>query len=142
MKFCSPWTRWNSNLHYYDKEYWQNSCYNHLPMIICFHMKLTASLLPSPAVDFGWHDPGYIHSAVMTGLNPSSTFSYRYGRYELNWIHWDWGYIIRNYLCFHVICINNWSESDFLMYTNSLSSHVNCKNLYLCTMYCNTLWLC
>jgi hypothetical protein len=37
--------------------------------------------LPSPAKDFGWHDPGYIHSAVMTGLKPSSNFSYRYGRF-------------------------------------------------------------
>ncbi|THG04886.1 hypothetical protein TEA_010127 [Camellia sinensis var. sinensis] len=39
----------------------------------------SSSILPSPAKDFGWHDPGYIHSAVMTGLKPSSTFSYRYG---------------------------------------------------------------
>ncbi|KAK7247604.1 hypothetical protein RIF29_42490 [Crotalaria pallida] len=37
--------------------------------------------LPSPAKDFGWHDLGYIHSAVMTGLKPSSTFSYKYGRF-------------------------------------------------------------
>ncbi|KAE8038333.1 hypothetical protein FH972_010856 [Carpinus fangiana] len=37
--------------------------------------------LPSPAKDFGWHDPGFIHTAVMTGLHPSSNFSYRYGRY-------------------------------------------------------------
>ncbi|KAK7857524.1 putative inactive purple acid phosphatase 24 [Quercus suber] len=36
--------------------------------------------LPSPAKDFGWHDPGFIHSAVMTELKPSSTFWYRYGR--------------------------------------------------------------
>ncbi|KAL2478392.1 putative inactive purple acid phosphatase 27 [Forsythia ovata] len=35
--------------------------------------------LQSPAKDFGWHDPGYIHSAVMTGLNPSTKYSYRYG---------------------------------------------------------------
>ncbi|KAK4407606.1 putative inactive purple acid phosphatase 27, partial [Sesamum angolense] len=41
----------------------------------------TSSLLESPAIDFGWHDPGYIHSAVMTGLNPSATYSYKYGRY-------------------------------------------------------------
>ncbi|KAG1365469.1 putative inactive purple acid phosphatase 24 [Cocos nucifera] len=34
----------------------------------------------SPAKDFGWHDPGYIHSAVMTGLQPSQKYSYRYGR--------------------------------------------------------------
>jgi len=46
-------------------------------------LKLIGSVLPSPAKDFGWHDPGYIHSAVMTGLAPSSKFSYRYGRYEL-----------------------------------------------------------
>nr|CAB3478586.1 unnamed protein product [Digitaria exilis] len=38
------------------------------------------SVLPSPAKDFGWHDPGYIHSAVMTGLQPSQSYSYRYGR--------------------------------------------------------------
>jgi hypothetical protein len=43
-------------------------------------MELIASVLPSPANDFGWHDPGYIHSAVMTGLRPSTTYSYRYGR--------------------------------------------------------------
>ncbi|KAK7258190.1 hypothetical protein RIF29_32705 [Crotalaria pallida] len=41
--------------------------------------------LPSPAKDFGWHDPGYIHSAVMTGLKPSSTFSYKYGSDEVGW---------------------------------------------------------
>ncbi|KAE8038328.1 hypothetical protein FH972_010851 [Carpinus fangiana] len=41
---------------------------------------MCSSALPSPAKDFGWHDPGYIHSAVMTGLEPSNTFSYRYGR--------------------------------------------------------------
>lgn len=35
---------------------------------------------PNPAVDFGWHDPGYIHSAVMTGLTPSTSYSYYYGR--------------------------------------------------------------
>ncbi|OAY84903.1 putative inactive purple acid phosphatase 24 [Ananas comosus] len=40
----------------------------------------SSSLLPSPAKDFGWHDPGYIHSAVMTGLQPSQTYYYRYGR--------------------------------------------------------------
>jgi hypothetical protein len=44
---------------------------------------MTGSAIPSPAKDFGWHDPGYIHSALMTGLKPSSTYSYRYGRYDL-----------------------------------------------------------
>ncbi|KAF7836159.1 putative inactive purple acid phosphatase 27 [Senna tora] len=39
----------------------------------------------SPAKDFGWHDPGFIHSAVMTGLKPSSTFSYRYGSNAVGW---------------------------------------------------------
>ncbi|KAL5056584.1 hypothetical protein RYX36_037266 [Vicia faba] len=42
---------------------------------------MCSSIVPSPAKDFGWHDPGYIHSATMTGLNPSTTYSYRYGRY-------------------------------------------------------------
>ncbi|KAL2329298.1 hypothetical protein Fmac_022725 [Flemingia macrophylla] len=41
--------------------------------------------LPSPAKDFGWHDPGYIHSALMTGLKPLSTFSYRYGSNSVGW---------------------------------------------------------
>jgi hypothetical protein len=34
----------------------------------------------NPANDFGWHDPGYIHTAVMTGLTPSTSYSYSYGR--------------------------------------------------------------
>ena len=38
------------------------------------------SVLPSPAKDFGWHDPGYIHSVIMTGLQPSQSYTYRYGR--------------------------------------------------------------
>ncbi|KAK3003546.1 hypothetical protein RJ639_019481, partial [Escallonia herrerae] len=46
---------------------------------------MCTSLLPSPAKDFGWHDPGYIHSAVMTGLKPSTTFSYRYGSASADW---------------------------------------------------------
>ncbi|KAL7615655.1 hypothetical protein Lser_V15G03591 [Lactuca serriola] len=46
---------------------------------------MCTSALPSPAVDFGWHDPGYIHSAVMTGLKPSTRFSYRYGSNSAGW---------------------------------------------------------
>ncbi|KAJ7982290.1 Purple acid phosphatase [Quillaja saponaria] len=46
---------------------------------------MCSSALPSPAKDFGWHDPGYIHSVVMTGLEPSSTFSYRYGSNSVGW---------------------------------------------------------
>ncbi|KAL6616223.1 hypothetical protein ACP70R_038493 [Stipagrostis hirtigluma subsp. patula] len=42
-------------------------------------------VLPSPAKDFGWHDPGYIHSAVMTGLQPSQSYSYRYGSDSVGW---------------------------------------------------------
>ncbi|KAB1216264.1 putative inactive purple acid phosphatase 27 [Morella rubra] len=45
----------------------------------------TTSDVPSPAVDFGWHDPGFIHTAVMTGLQPSSTFSYIYGSDSMGW---------------------------------------------------------
>ncbi|XP_076939504.1 putative inactive purple acid phosphatase 27 [Bidens hawaiensis] len=46
---------------------------------------MCTSGLPSPAKDFGWHDPGYIHSAVMTGLKPSTRFSYRYGSNSAGW---------------------------------------------------------
>ncbi|CAO2182616.1 unnamed protein product [Urochloa humidicola] len=42
-------------------------------------------VLPSPAKDFGWHDPGYIHSAVMTGLQPSQSYTYRYGSDSVGW---------------------------------------------------------
>ncbi|XP_078182852.1 nucleotide pyrophosphatase/phosphodiesterase-like isoform X2 [Carex rostrata] len=41
--------------------------------------------IPSPAQDFGWHEPGYIHSTVMTGLQPSSTYTYRYGSDLVGW---------------------------------------------------------
>ncbi|CAK8575676.1 unnamed protein product [Lathyrus sativus] len=51
---------------------------------------MCSSALPSPAKDFGWHDPGYIHSAIMKGLNPSTTYSYRYGRYEASNNSVDW----------------------------------------------------
>ncbi|KAL9421070.1 hypothetical protein AB3S75_038601 [Citrus x aurantiifolia] len=44
-----------------------------------------ATTIQSPAKDFGWHDPGYIHTAVMTGLRPSTTFSYRYGSDLVGW---------------------------------------------------------
>ncbi|XP_031284818.1 probable inactive purple acid phosphatase 27 [Pistacia vera] len=46
---------------------------------------MCSSTLVSPAKDFGWHDPGYIHTAVMTGLEPSKTFSYSYGSDSVGW---------------------------------------------------------
>ncbi|KAI3770466.1 hypothetical protein L6452_01600 [Arctium lappa] len=46
---------------------------------------MCSSILPSPAKDFGWHDLGYIHSAFMTWLNPSTQFSYRYGSDSVGW---------------------------------------------------------
>ncbi|XP_043692993.1 probable inactive purple acid phosphatase 27 [Telopea speciosissima] len=46
---------------------------------------MCSSLIKSPAEDFGWHDPGYIHSAVMTGLQPSTCYSYRYGSDSVGW---------------------------------------------------------
>ncbi|KAJ4711571.1 Purple acid phosphatase [Melia azedarach] len=46
---------------------------------------MCSSVIPSPAKDFGWHDPGYIHTAVMTGLQPSTAFSYRYGSESVGW---------------------------------------------------------
>ncbi|XP_051134531.1 probable inactive purple acid phosphatase 27 [Andrographis paniculata] len=45
----------------------------------------TNSVIESPAADFGWHDPGYIHSAVMTGLAPSTKYSYKYGSDLVGW---------------------------------------------------------
>ncbi|OWM90033.1 hypothetical protein CDL15_Pgr026946 [Punica granatum] len=41
---------------------------------------MCSKAIPSPAKDFGWHDPGYIHSAVLTGLQPSTSYSYKFGR--------------------------------------------------------------
>ncbi|KAH6766104.1 hypothetical protein C2S52_017087 [Perilla frutescens var. hirtella] len=41
--------------------------------------------LGCPAADFGWHDPGYIHSALITGLHPSSSYTYKYGSNSVGW---------------------------------------------------------
>ncbi|KAJ4971668.1 hypothetical protein NE237_004767 [Protea cynaroides] len=46
---------------------------------------MCSSVIASPAIDFGWHDPGYIHTALMTGLQPSTTYSYRYGSDSVGW---------------------------------------------------------
>ncbi|CAN0917162.1 Probable inactive purple acid phosphatase 27 [Linum grandiflorum] len=46
---------------------------------------MCSSVLPSPAKDFGWHDPGHIHSAIMTGLQPSNTYSFKYGSDSVGW---------------------------------------------------------
>ncbi|KAK6933880.1 Purple acid phosphatase, N-terminal [Dillenia turbinata] len=46
---------------------------------------MCSSSVASPAKDFGWHDPGYIHTAVMTGLKPSTTFTYKYGSDSVGW---------------------------------------------------------
>eukprot|EP00250_Pteridium_aquilinum_P021385 c25104_g1_i1 orf=356-1489(-) len=40
---------------------------------------------PSPAADFGWHDPGFIHSAVIIGLSPSTSYPYKYGSDKTGW---------------------------------------------------------
>ncbi|KAE8686655.1 Detected protein of confused Function [Hibiscus syriacus] len=45
----------------------------------------SSPFIPSPAKDFGWHDPGYIHTAVMTGLQPSSISNYKYGSDAIGW---------------------------------------------------------
>ncbi|XP_047320802.1 nucleotide pyrophosphatase/phosphodiesterase-like [Impatiens glandulifera] len=41
--------------------------------------------LPSPAKDFGWHDPGFIHTAVMNELTPSTHFRYKFGDDSVGW---------------------------------------------------------
>ncbi|XP_057784787.1 probable inactive purple acid phosphatase 27 isoform X2 [Salvia miltiorrhiza] len=45
----------------------------------------TSPAMESPAVDFGWHDPGFIHSALLTGLHPSTSYSYKYGSDLVGW---------------------------------------------------------
>ncbi|RAL53834.1 hypothetical protein DM860_004305 [Cuscuta australis] len=47
--------------------------------------QMCSSIPKSPAIDFGWHDPGYAHSAVMTGLNPSTTYTYTLGSDSIGW---------------------------------------------------------
>uniref|UniRef100_A0A2N9EWS7 Purple acid phosphatase n=1 Tax=Fagus sylvatica TaxID=28930 RepID=A0A2N9EWS7_FAGSY len=63
--------------------YAQTGDLSDLPLLCQYPVKVL--LLPSPAKDFGWHDPGFIHTAVMIGLQPSSTFSYRYGSDSIGW---------------------------------------------------------
>lgn len=46
---------------------------------------MCGAIVKSPAQDFGWHDPGYIHSAIMTGLQPSTTFTLKYGSEAVGW---------------------------------------------------------
>ncbi|KAL2898499.1 putative inactive purple acid phosphatase 27 [Bienertia sinuspersici] len=46
---------------------------------------MCGNLVKSPAEDFGWHDPGYIHSTVITGLKPSTNFFYKYGSAKVGW---------------------------------------------------------
>lgn len=41
--------------------------------------------IPSAAKDFGWHDPGYIHTAQVTGLLPSRSYLYTYGSDLTGW---------------------------------------------------------
>ncbi|MCO5560917.1 hypothetical protein L7F22_014537 [Adiantum nelumboides] len=41
--------------------------------------------IPSPAAEFGWHDPGFIHTAMMTGLTPSTSYTYKFGSNEAGW---------------------------------------------------------
>ncbi|XP_019185812.1 PREDICTED: nucleotide pyrophosphatase/phosphodiesterase-like [Ipomoea nil] len=47
--------------------------------------QMCSAVLKSPAKDFGWHDPGYVHSAIMTGLEPSTTYTYTYGSDSSGW---------------------------------------------------------
>ncbi|KAI0511728.1 hypothetical protein KFK09_012360 [Dendrobium nobile] len=46
---------------------------------------MCSGILPSPAKDFGWHEPGYVHTAIMSGLLPKQTYSYRYGSDSAGW---------------------------------------------------------
>ncbi|XP_047320801.1 probable inactive purple acid phosphatase 27 [Impatiens glandulifera] len=46
---------------------------------------MCSSALASPAKDFGWHEPGFIHTAVMNGLTPSTANSYKFGGDSVGW---------------------------------------------------------
>jgi hypothetical protein len=37
------------------------------------------------ASNFGWKNPGYMHSAVLLGLAPSQVYFYRYGSSQSGW---------------------------------------------------------
>eukprot|EP01018_Ginkgo_biloba_P025097 Gb_34203 [translate_table: standard] len=39
----------------------------------------------SPALNFGWHNPGFIHTALLKGLLPSESYLYKYGSNEVGW---------------------------------------------------------
>ena len=39
----------------------------------------------SPAVDFGYRDPGLLHRANLTGLQPGSTYYYTCGDDQFGW---------------------------------------------------------
>lgn len=39
----------------------------------------------NPALNFGWHNPGFIHMALLNGLAPAKTYSYEYGSDEVGW---------------------------------------------------------
>ncbi|XP_021887436.1 probable inactive purple acid phosphatase 27 [Carica papaya] len=56
-----------------------------ISQVTTFTQKDMSGLQTSPARDFGWHDPGYIHTAVMTGLQPASTNFYKYGSDSVGW---------------------------------------------------------
>ncbi|KAG0567486.1 hypothetical protein KC19_7G138400 [Ceratodon purpureus] len=54
-------------------------------IITTFSPAQMCSQVANPAQDFGWHDPGYIHTAVLTGLTPSTSYSYYFGSAEAGW---------------------------------------------------------
>ena len=37
----------------------------------------------SPATDFGWRDPGFLHTAILRKLTPGTKYFYRYGNDEV-----------------------------------------------------------
>lgn len=53
--------------------------------VTTFQQSEMSNAIPSPAADFGWHDPGFIHSAILTGLSPSTSYPYKYGSDQAGW---------------------------------------------------------
>ncbi|PRW45579.1 Metallo-dependent phosphatase [Chlorella sorokiniana] len=44
-----------------------------------------AEMCGPPANDSGWMEPGWLHGAVMSGLQPATRYFYQYGDEELGW---------------------------------------------------------
>ena len=45
----------------------------------------SSDMCGSPAIDFGYRDPGFLHKATLTGLQPGLTYYYMCGDDAFGW---------------------------------------------------------